>query len=159
MVSDLPTTVVGGGRGMRSHRRTAGGSSRRCSFLVFATYALLCVRVSSFSTTAGGGGCARVGCSRQQRWDEGRRSHVSRRSSSSSGSRARIARTRMVATEGARPAVSSAVPPEEAPPGAAGASGSSVAKAPAGASRLKVASFFFFWYTFNVGYNLCTKFT
>ena len=25
--------------------------------------------------------------------------------------------------------------------------------------RLRVATFFFFWYTFNVGYNLCTKFT
>ncbi|CAM9333835.1 unnamed protein product [Sphacelaria rigidula] len=25
--------------------------------------------------------------------------------------------------------------------------------------RLKVAMFFLFWYTFNVGYNLCTKFT
>lgn len=27
------------------------------------------------------------------------------------------------------------------------------------AQRLRVATFFFFWYTFNIGYNLCTKFT
>lgn len=27
------------------------------------------------------------------------------------------------------------------------------------AQRLRVATFFFLWYTFNIGYNLCTKFT
>lgn len=27
------------------------------------------------------------------------------------------------------------------------------------AQRLRVGTFFFLWYTFNIGYNLCTKFT
>lgn len=30
---------------------------------------------------------------------------------------------------------------------------------PSGFQRLRVAMFFFFWYAFNVGYNLSTKFT
>lgn len=44
------------------------------------------------------------------------------------------------------------------PPAEAGSMPSSTAKVPR-SQRLRVAMFFFFWYTFNVGYNLYTKFT
>lgn len=177
MRSMSDVVVVVGEKRFRNHRRTwRRRNATRCTLLALTTYALLsCLRVTSFTTTTthnAAGGCAYPrGCQlqqrQQQRWSEGRLCHVSRRSDG--GCRARIARARMVATEGSRPALS---PPQPSPSSAAaeaaratssagvspGVSNSDKAEG-ARASRLKVATFFFLWYTFNVGYNLCTKFT
>lgn len=111
-----------------------------------------------------------MGCQqRQQRWEGGRRCHVSaaRRSSS-----VRKARARMVATEGSRvsmspekPSSSSSSVPQAAAALVSKAGEEQAAAAAAGTTesarthRLRVTTFFFLWYTFNVGYNLCTKFT
>ncbi|CAM9450276.1 unnamed protein product, partial [Ectocarpus fasciculatus] len=161
-------------------RRRARGSGRSCSrrhpstctpLLLTALLAgVLAARVSGFSTTIGG--TPRVGC-QQQRWEGGGRRyhHVSaaRRSSS-----VRKARARMVATEGSRVSMSPEKPSSSSSSSLPQAAAALVSKAgeeqaaaaaaagtaeSARAHRLRVATFFFFWYTFNVGYNLCTKFT
>lgn len=165
MARRLPVTVVEEDVSRVPRRRRVRSGSRAwhpARVLALTTYAILSLRVAGFSTSGG----VRLGCQRQQqqqlqqRWDERRRCHIPRRSSTG---RARVAR--MVATEGPsrlsipqQPSSSSggqATTAAKAGPGETEADAAGVARA----HRLRVATFFFFWYTFNVGYNLCTKFT
>ncbi|CAM9466781.1 unnamed protein product, partial [Scytosiphon promiscuus] len=163
MARRLPVMVLEeGGSRVASRRRVRSGCRawHPSRFLALTTYAILSLRVAGFSTS----GDVRLGCQRQRqqqhRWDERRRCHVTRRSGTA---RARAAR--MVATEG--PSRLSIPQQPESSSGGPAAAATSVSKAGpeadaagvARAHRLRVATFFFFWYTFNVGYNLCTKFT
>lgn len=158
---------------VKSRTRVARAvSSVSLMTLVFAS------RVSSFST--GGWAGARAGCRRAEGIGSCGGGMVRRRIATS------YIRPRMVAMEGPIPSLSKepsagAAAAGAAPARATAAAGGQAAPPPVGevttgaglaeagvakvsaeeqrSQRLRVATFFFFWYTFNVGYNLCTKFT
>lgn len=144
-------------------------------------------RVSGFSTTPGIDAGARHGCRRPGHgW---RRCPVHSTSQSKAiAPRACRANTMMTAAEGSMSSSISmpSQPPSQAAAAAAATTETSPKAVPIGvgssvdsrvtaaanvvttaaatvvdqkAQRVRVAVFFFFWYTFNVGYNLCTKFT